>query len=98
MARMHRARPRLAALVLFLVSSLSGHAQDRPAAPAIHGFARARLDAQRDLEQRFDAQLSTANLTAWLERLAGRPHHTGSAHGKANAEFMAGLLREWGYQ
>ena len=78
--------------------SLAGHAQDRPAAPAIHGFARARLDAQRDLERRFDAQLSTANLTAWLERLAGRPHHTGSPHGKANAEFMAGLLREWGYQ
>ena len=78
--------------------SLAGHAQDRPAAPAIHGFARARLDAQRDLERRFDAQLSTANLTAWLERLAGRPHHAGSPHGKANVEFMAGLLREWGYQ
>ncbi|WP_110174486.1 M28 family metallopeptidase [Luteitalea pratensis] len=93
---MHRALPLLA--FLFFVCSLAGHAQDQPAAPAIHGFARARLDAQRDLERRFDDQLSKANLTAWLERLAGRPHHAGSPHGKANAEFMAGLLREWGYQ
>ena len=46
-----------------------------------------------DLERRFDEQISTANLSAWLERMAGRPHHAGSPHGKANAEFMAGLLR-----
>lgn len=76
---------------------LVGHAQDQPSA-SIHGFARARVDAQRDLERRFDAELSTANLTAWLKQMAGRPHHAGSPHGKANAEFMAGLLREWGYQ
>ena len=96
MARMRRALPLIA--VLLLVTSLAGHAQDRPAAPSIHGFGRARLDAQRDLERRFDAQLSTANLAAWMARMAGRPHHAGSPHGKANAEFMAGLLREWGYQ
>lgn len=83
--------------VLFLVSSLAGHAQDRPAAP-ISGFSPARQEAQRDLERRFDEQVSTANLTAWLKQLAGRPHHAGSPHGKANAEFMAKLLREWGYQ
>ncbi|HTV00894.1 MAG TPA: transferrin receptor-like dimerization domain-containing protein [Luteitalea sp.] len=80
-----------------LLMTLGGHAQTQPAAP-IHGFAPGRLDAQRDLERRFDGQLSTANLTAWLKQIAGRPHHAGSPHGKANAEFMAGLLREWGYQ
>ena len=96
MARMRRALPLIA--VLLLVTSLAGHAQDRPAASSIHGFGRARLDAQRDLERRFDAQLSTANLAAWMARMAGRPHHAGSPHGKANAEFMAGLQREWGYQ
>ncbi len=76
---------------------LVGHAQDQPSAP-IHGFAAGRLETQRDLERRFDAQLSTANLTAWLKQMAGRPHHAGSPHGKANVEFMAALLRDWGYQ
>ena len=76
---------------------LVGHAQDQPST-SIHGFVRGRVDAQRDLERRFDAQISTANLTAWLKQMAGRPHHAGSPHGKANAEFMASLLREWGYQ
>ena len=91
-------RPALSLLAsLLCVTSLVGHAQDRPAA-SIHGFVPARLDAQRALEARFDAQLSTANLKAWLTQLAGRPHHAGSPHGKANVDFMARLLREWGYQ
>lgn len=92
---MRPALPLLAALLC--VTSLVGHAQDRPSA-TIHGFSAARLQAQRSLEQRLDAQVSTANLTAWLKQLAGRPHHAGSPHGKANVEFMAKLLREWGYQ
>jgi N-acetylated-alpha-linked acidic dipeptidase len=91
-------RPALSLLAsLLCVTSLVGHAQDRPAA-AIHGFVPARLDAQRALEARFDAQVSTTNLKAWLTQLAGRPHHAGSPHGKANVDFMARLLREWGYQ
>jgi N-acetylated-alpha-linked acidic dipeptidase len=84
-------------LALVLAPTLAGEAQDRPAAP-IHGFAASGLAAQQDLERRFDEQVSTANLSAWLERLAGRPHHAGSPHGKANVEFMASLLREWGYR
>ncbi len=91
-------RPALSLLAsLLCVTSLVGHAQDRPAA-SIHGFVPARLDAQRALEARFDAQVSTANLKAWLTQLAGRPHHAGSPHGKANVDFMARLLRDWGYQ
>jgi N-acetylated-alpha-linked acidic dipeptidase len=84
-------------LALVLLPTLTGEAQDKAPAP-IHGFAAARLTAQHDLERRFDEQVSTANLSAWLERLAGRPHHAGSPHGKANVEFMAALLREWGYR
>ncbi len=92
---MRRALPLLAALLF--VMSLAGHAQDRPATP-IYGFGPSRLQPQLDLERRFDAELSTANLTAWLKQLAARPHHAGSPHGKANVEFMAGQLREWGYR
>ena len=95
MARMSRALSLSALLVL--ASALSGHAQEAKPA-AIQGFSKARLAAQREREQRFDAQISTANLETWLERLAGRPHHAGSPHGKANVEFMASLLRDWGYR
>jgi N-acetylated-alpha-linked acidic dipeptidase len=95
MARMRSVLASLAALLA--VTSMAGHAQDRPPAP-IYGFAPSRLQAHRDLEQRFDAQISTANLTDWLKQLAARPHHAGSPHGKANVEFMARLLRDWGYQ
>ena len=95
MTRMTRALPLIAALIFS--SALAGHAQHDAAGP-IYGFSKARLSAQHDLERRFDEQVSTANLTAWLERLAGRPHHAGSPHGKDNVEFMAALLREWGYR
>ncbi len=90
-------RARSLSAILVLASTLVGHAQDRSPA-AIHGFSKTRLAAQHDLERRFDGQISTANLTTWLERLAGRPHHAGSPHGKANVDFMASLLRDWGYR
>ena len=32
-----------------------------------------------------------------MQRLTARPHHLGSAYDKANAEFIASLFREWGY-
>lgn len=96
MARMRRARL-LTVVALVFALSPAGGAQDRAARP-IYGFAPSRVEAQQSLEARFDAQLSAANLEAWLARMAGRPHHAGSPHGKANVDFMAALLREWGYQ
>jgi N-acetylated-alpha-linked acidic dipeptidase len=33
-----------------------------------------------------------------MQRLASRPHHVGSPNGQANAEWMAGLFRSWGYE
>jgi N-acetylated-alpha-linked acidic dipeptidase len=63
--------------------------------PAIFGFADA--SKQRELEARFDAQLNRANLESWMKRLTARPHHTGSAYGKENAELIASLFKSWGY-
>jgi N-acetylated-alpha-linked acidic dipeptidase len=64
----------------------------------LSGFAPARREAHLDLEKRFDAELKAGNLKAWMHQLAARPHHLGSPHGKANAEFIAGLFRSWGYE
>ena len=65
--------------------------------PTLSGFAPARRAAQLDLEKRFDAELKADNLRTWLRQIAARPHHLGSPYDKANAEFIAGLFRSWGY-
>ncbi len=77
-----------------LLAMLPLHASDAP--PPL-GFSAEGLATQRELEARFDAQLDAGNLRAWMERLAARPHHVGSAWGKQNAEFIADLFRSWGY-
>ncbi|MGI9044770.1 MAG: M28 family metallopeptidase [Gemmatimonadaceae bacterium] len=77
----------------FLIASTPS-ANDKP----LLGFSAASSAAQRDLETRYDALLKKDNLALWMKRLAARPHHVGSAYGKENAEFMAALFREWGYE
>jgi len=61
------------------------------------GFGAKAAEAQRALEARFDAELRRGDIRDWVERLSSRPHHVGSAWGKSNAEWMASLLRSWGY-
>lgn len=83
----------LAWLLLLTTTTLT--AQTAPASAAIYGFNDAAK--QQALEAKFDAMLSRANLETWMKRLAARPHHTGSAYGKENAEHIASLFRSWGY-
>ncbi len=82
--------------ILFLVSifllSSSVYAQTK-----IAGFSEAATRQQLELEKAFDAGLNAANQDTWMKFLSSRPHHVGSAQGKANAEYMAGLFRQWGY-
>jgi N-acetylated-alpha-linked acidic dipeptidase len=49
------------------------------------------------LEQRFDADLSAADLRSWMQQMASAPNHVGSAHDKANAEYQLAKFREWGW-
>jgi N-acetylated-alpha-linked acidic dipeptidase len=53
--------------------------------------------AQRDLEARFDAQIDPAEMGRWLKLLAAEPNHVGSAHDKANANWIAAQLKSWGW-
>jgi N-acetylated-alpha-linked acidic dipeptidase len=82
-----------ACLALAMVSEGSQGA-DRP----LLGFSLEASAAQRALEARFDQGLRADNLRAWHQRLAARPHPVGSPHGRANAEFLLGLFRSWGYE
>ncbi len=73
----------------------------RPAAssPApILGFSPSAAEAERALETRLDAALDGALLGEWMKRLAARPHHVGSPYGRENADYLAGLFREWGFE
>lgn len=63
----------------------------------ILGFDDQGSDAQRAREQQLDAGLSAAGQDAWLKRLSAKPHHVGSAYGRENADFIAGLFGSWGY-
>jgi N-acetylated-alpha-linked acidic dipeptidase len=62
------------------------------------GFSREGTAAERALEAGFDAALRKEDLREWMKRLSARPHHIGSAYGKANAEFIAAQFRAWGYE
>lgn len=62
------------------------------------GFDTAGTDAQRALEARLDADLDAADLDRWLKRLSARPHHAGSVASRENAEFIASLFEDWGFE
>ncbi len=68
------------------------------AAPPPLGFSPAQSARQLELEERHDRALRADNLKLWMRELTTRPHHVGSPKAKENAEFMARLFREWGYQ
>jgi N-acetylated-alpha-linked acidic dipeptidase len=68
------------------------------AAGPLLGFDDEGSATQRALETRFDEQLDAAELDAWLKKMSAKPHHVGSTAGKANAEYVAGLLDSWGYE
>jgi N-acetylated-alpha-linked acidic dipeptidase len=80
------------ALALLLATTVLA----QPATPPIFGFRDPAK--QHALEKQFDAKLNRENLRNWMQRMTSRPHHLGSPHGKANAEFMASLFRSWGYE
>lgn len=52
---------------------------------------------QAEREQAFDASISSAEQMVWLKQLSSGPNHVGSAHNKANAEFILSKFREWGW-
>lgn len=84
---------RLFILSLLLLISTSLLAQKK-----ITGFLKESSSAQYELEKKFDGLLNAADQDKWMKFLTSKPHHIGSAHGKANAEYMAALFSQWGYE
>jgi N-acetylated-alpha-linked acidic dipeptidase len=96
---LRRALGALLALVVGFGPALPATAAEAsiPVAPLL-GFDAAGAASERALEAGFDAALDPADQRAWLKRLTARPHHVGSPYGKENAEFLASLFREFGFE
>ncbi|MGO8854607.1 MAG: M28 family metallopeptidase [Steroidobacteraceae bacterium] len=86
-----------AVLTGMLVALMAGAAESTDRADSLEGFSSRSAAVEKQLEQRFDAELSPAELRSWMERLSSAPNHVGSAHDKANAEFILERFREWGW-
>ncbi len=83
---------RLNLVIVFLLIVAAGNAQK------IMGFTDTNAANQIDWEKQFDAQLSAKNMDTWMQFLTSHPHHVGSPQDKANAEYIANLFMQWGYQ
>ena len=81
-------RRTIALLLTFLTVSASAQ---------MLGFSADSAAKERALEAQYDAKINTGNLRDWAKRLSARPHHIGTAYGADNAQFIASLLRSWGY-
>ena len=64
----------------------------------IRGFSPEAARVQREWETKFRAIPEPARLREGMRRLSARPHHVGSAWGKANAEWMVEQFRSYGWQ
>ncbi len=70
--------------------------------PATLGLLTPVVSAQAPPSQSWDAQFRAipepARIGGSMKRLSARPHHLGSPYDKDNAEWIAGLLKQWGWQ
>ncbi len=79
-------------VLLMMTAAASAQAEN------LMGFDAAGSAAQRELEARLDELITADEQLAWMQKLAARPHHVGSRAGKENAEYIASLFEDWGYE
>jgi N-acetylated-alpha-linked acidic dipeptidase len=87
----------IARLFVVILLSVSIFAQSTSVDRPLLGFTADASQRERQLESQFDGFLKTQDLHDWMKRMSARPHHVGSPYDKENADFIAGLLRSWGY-
>jgi N-acetylated-alpha-linked acidic dipeptidase len=87
----------LVAAVATMVPLLSFASASRAQEAPMLGFTSESSETQRRLEALFDEQMNRDNLRVWMERMTSEPFYVGTPHNKENAEWVADLFREWGY-
>ena len=86
-------------LMFYLITVVFLAPQVRTAEPApLQGYSADSARAERDWEAKFRALPDPAALRAYMQRLAARPHHVGSAYDRENAEWILSQFKEWGLE
>ena len=67
-------------------------------AQKVMGFSDASAARQIDWEKQFDTYLKASDQDEWMKFLTSHPHHVGSPQDKANADYLANLFKQWGYE
>lgn len=88
---------RLACVSLLGGAAMATATGTSPDGDRMFGYAADAAMQERGLEQRFDASVDPAELKNWLQQLTSAPNQYGSPHDKANAEFILGKFRAWGW-
>lgn len=63
----------------------------------LSGFATDQIPPQLKWEDMFDKSLNAANVDKLIREMSARPHHIGSAAGKAVAEYINNYFKELGF-
>lgn len=63
----------------------------------ITGFFQENIEQQLQLETAFDKNLNIESIDENLKFLSSKPHHLSSPGSKANAEYILGLYKKWGW-
>jgi N-acetylated-alpha-linked acidic dipeptidase len=84
--------------IIYILFSLAVLTSPALSQQKIAGFWEERAATQLELEKQFDRLLNASDQDKWMQFLTGKPHHVGSDHGKANAQYMAAFFKQWGYE
>jgi N-acetylated-alpha-linked acidic dipeptidase len=87
---------KIGSVVCALAFIFTAAAADAPA--PLRGYSAESSRVQREWEAKFRAIPTQANLKAYQQRLAARPHHVGSAYDRENAQWILSKFREWGLE
>ena len=77
-------------LILFFVQNIFSQTK-------IIGFNPSSAEAQKQLETKFDANLSREDIGKNIKLLSAKPHNIGSPGSKANAEYILSQYKSWGW-
>jgi len=92
---MHRSLLTFLLIALFLNSAIANPLEQPSEAP-LYGFSAQHSQTERDWEKKFRALPNPQKQRDYMQLLAARPHHVGSAYDKQNAEWILARFKEWG--
>ncbi len=82
-------------IALFLHPAIADTPPPSDSAP-LDGFSAQHARTEREWENKFRALPSAQNERDYMQLLAARPHHVGSAYDTQNAEWILSKFKEWG--